>query len=129
MVINNRKHARFNPQGLTANITLVPAPLDEEITLQGTVIDMSYSGIKIKLRSAMPSDIVESKIKINLTIPETGIPITIQGIIKHLNEQSECGLYYAENNPEHEVDELMFECIKCARTAIPTPTQLRIVNI
>ncbi len=118
MSVNNRKHPRFNPHGLTANITIDPPPPDKEIILQGTVIDMSYTGIKIKLSSAMPADIPESEIKINLTMPESGIPITIHGIIKHLNEQAECGLHYSKKHPEHEIDELMFECIKCANHPI-----------
>ena len=114
MDTDKRKHLRFNPQGLSANITIEPPLPDDEIILQGTVVDMSYSGIKIKLSAAMPENIPESNIRIDMKMPESGIPITIRGSIKHWNEQSECGLHYSVDHPENEVDDLMFECIKCA---------------
>ena len=115
---DNRKHPRFTPRGLIASITIDPPPPDKEITLEGTIIDMSYTGIKIKLTSAMPADVPDSEIKINLITPESGIPITIHGMIKHLNDQSECGVHYSKKHPEHEVDDLMFECIKSAHHPI-----------
>jgi len=113
MDTDNRKHPRFNPKGLIANIIIDHAS-DEELALEGIVEDMSYSGIKIKLSSAECKDIPEGKIKINMTMPQSGIPITISGEIKHWNEQSGCGLQYANNHTENDVDDLMFECIKCA---------------
>ena len=111
-VTENRKHPRFNPQGLMANITIAPPPPDEQIMLEGSVIDMSYTGIRIKLSEMMPKDIPESKIKIHLILPDSGIPFTIQGVIKYMNDNSECGMNYSQDHPEHEIDDFMFECIK-----------------
>jgi len=110
---DKRKHPRFNPVGLTATIDLAPLSSDEEFHLKGTVLDMSYSGIKIKLFSEMPEELPKSKIKIYLTIPDTGIQVTINGMIKHVNEQSVYGLNYSDEHQENEIDDLMFECIKC----------------
>jgi hypothetical protein len=110
--LENRQHPRFNPQGLTADIIIEPMSSENMISVQGSIVDMSYTGIKIKLFEALPEHLPKSKIKISLTIPESGIPIRINGYIKHLNEQSECGLNYSEHHHEHEVDDLMFECIK-----------------
>jgi len=62
----------------------------------------------------MPVNIPESKIRIDMEMPESDIPITIRGVIKHWNEQSEYGLHYSYEYPENEVDDLMFECIKRA---------------
>jgi hypothetical protein len=112
-VIENRKHPRFNPQGLIANITIVPPSPAEHIMLKGIVIDMSYSGIKIKLSEMMPKDIPESKIKIHLTLPNSGLPFTIQGVIKYMNDDAVCGLNYLQEHNEQEIDDFMFECIKC----------------
>ncbi len=112
MEFEKRRHPRFSPIGLTATIDLSPVSSDEEIHLQGTVIDLSYSGIKIKLFSEMPEELPKSKIKIYLTIPDTGIQVTINGMVKHVNNKSEYGLKYSEQNAEQEVDALMFECIK-----------------
>lgn len=112
MGIDNRKHARIRPKSLTAIITIFPPIPDEEIHLEGTVLDMSASGIRIKLFTAMPTDIPKSKIKINLTMPKSGLPITIRGIIKHLDTPSECGINYTKEHQNKEIDNLLFECIK-----------------
>ena len=108
----NRRHPRFCPDNLTANISIEPPPPDKKFIIEGAVIDMSYTGIKIKLNMPIHSDISKSVILINLTLPESGIPLTIRGIIKHLNNRSECGLQYSDKHLEHKVDDLMFECIK-----------------
>ncbi|MCF6252904.1 MAG: PilZ domain-containing protein [Methylococcaceae bacterium] len=114
MDTDKRRHPRFSPKGLTANITIFPPPPDQKIILKGTIVDMSYTGIKIKLNTAIKNKLPESEITITLTMPESGVPITIRGIIKHINTDSECGLQYSEKYSEHEVDDLMFECIKIA---------------
>ena len=112
MPIDNRRHVRFNPKGLKATITIYQPLVNEDIHLQGRVIDMSYSGIRIKLLSAMPADLSESKIKIALIMPKSGMSITIKGSIRHFNEQAEYGMSYSEDHSEHAVDDFMFECIK-----------------
>jgi len=113
MNTDNRQHSRFNPEGLLANIILAPHSAEKEITLEGTVIDLSYTGIKIKLKAPLNTGITDSEILIKLTMPESGIPITIRGVLKHLTATSECGLQYI-NQEEHEIDGLMFECVKIA---------------
>ena len=114
MDTDKRRHPRFSPNGLVASITIEPPPPDDEIILEGTVVDMSYTGIKIKLKTPIREDMPVSEILIKLIMPESGVPVSIHGFIKHLNAESECGLQYSENHPEHEVDDLMFECIKMA---------------
>jgi hypothetical protein len=114
MPINNRKHVRFNPKGLKATITIYQPLVNGDIHLKGNVIDMSYSGIRIKLLSAMPAGLADSKIKIAVTMPKSGISITIKGSIRHFNEQAEYGMHYSENHNKHAVDDFMFECIKTA---------------
>ncbi|MFT5452416.1 MAG: hypothetical protein ACI9N9_001908 [Enterobacterales bacterium] len=115
--IENRKHPRFNPQGITANISIAPPPPDEHILLNGIVIDMSYTGIRIKLSEKMPKNIPESKIKINLNLPGSGLPFTIQGVIKYMTDDSECGMKYIQDTQEHEIDDFMFECVKSVNAA------------
>ncbi len=108
----NRKHPRFCPKGLSAKISISPPPPQDKITLEGTIIDMSYTGIKIKLNSPFNESLQKSIILINLTLPESGVPITIHGTIKHLCNVSEYGLQYANTHTESDIDDLMFECIK-----------------
>jgi hypothetical protein len=112
MTIDKRKHARIKPDDLSAVITISPPAPDNQITLKGLVLDMSASGIKIKLFSAMPANIPKSKIKIDMVMPKSGLPITIKGIIKRLDNQSECGIKYHQEHPDKTLDNLMFECIK-----------------
>jgi hypothetical protein len=118
MGTDNRRHPRFSPNGLVANITIDPPPPADEIILEGIVVDMSYTGIKIKLNTPISNDIPVSEILIKLTLPASGVQVSIHGIIKHLNAGLECGLQYSEKYPEHEVDDLMFECIKVAKDHI-----------
>ncbi len=112
METDKRKHPRFCPENLLANITLAPKAPEKKISINGTVVDMSYTGIKIKLNSPLSTDLKEAEITINLTLPESDIPVSIKGIIKHLNTESEYGLQYSENCSDNEIDNLMFECIK-----------------
>jgi len=112
MTEDNRKHPRFCPNELAASISIEPPPPDEKLTFDGTVVNISYTGIKIKLNTPLDIDIPNCLLHINLTLPESGVPVTIRGTIKHLNNNAECGLQYTEKNPEHAVDNLMFECIK-----------------
>lgn len=112
MSTENRRHARFNPKELKATITIFQPLVNKDIHLQGNVIDMSYSGIKIKLLSPMPHDLPESKIKITVIMPNSGISFTIKGSIKHVNKQAEYGVHYSQEHDEDAVDDFMFECIK-----------------
>ena len=107
---DNRTHVRFNPKGLKATVTIFHPLVNQDIHLQGNVIDMSYSGIKIKLLSALPADLTDSKIKIALTMPKSGISITIKGSIRHFNQHSEYGMRYSKEHTEQAVDDFMFEC-------------------
>jgi len=121
-----RCHPRFNPEGLVASITINPPSLIEQIVIDGTIVDMSYSGIKIKLSKTIKEDISGSEVQISFTIPESGIPVAIHGLLRHQNEDSELGLEYSGQHQEDKVDDLMFECIKISaqhiqRVVIPIP--------
>jgi hypothetical protein len=109
----NRHNMRFNPQGLAAALITIDPVNDNKIVMTGQVIDMSYGGIKIKLDKPFTPLVVEAELNITLVLPVSGVPVAIQGKIKHLKNERLCGLQYADNN-EHDMDELMFECIKLA---------------
>jgi len=112
MNLDHRKHPRFCPDGLIAQITIVPPPPENQIKLEGRVLDMSYSGIKIKLDKALGRSFPVSDILISLVMPSSGVPVSIRGMIKHTDKQSECGLQYTDQFSENSIDDLMFECIK-----------------
>ncbi|ANE55872.1 PilZ domain-containing protein [Methylomonas sp. DH-1] len=111
----NRSRIRFNPAGLVAHIIIDPPPPGGEIVIDGQVVDMSYSGIKIRLREPLGQSIEEAELRISIILPESGVPVSIHGTIKHIQQEHECGLQYdADRHQEHELDDLMFECVKFA---------------
>ena len=113
MDIENRDRKRFNPEGLAAHIIIDP-PLGGVIIIDGQVVDMSYGGIKIRLKEPFAHAVEEAELRIALVLPESGVPVSIHGMIKHVVNQDECGFQYAEKHTESEMDDLMFECVKFA---------------
>lgn len=109
-----RSRKRFKPQGLIAHIVIDPPAPGEEIVIDGEVVDMSYSGIKIKLQHALHASIEEGELRISIRLPQSGVPLSIHGMIRHINENREYGVQYAEQHHEETMDDLMFECIKHA---------------
>ncbi|MCQ8102651.1 PilZ domain-containing protein [Methylomonas sp. SURF-2] len=114
MEADQRIHKRFNPEGLTAHIIIDPPPPDQEIVIEGVVLDMSYKGIKIKLEEPLNPEVEQGELRISIVLPESGVSVSIHGMIKHIQEKGECGLQYAERHTEDEMDNLMFECVKFA---------------
>lgn len=116
MEADKRSHKRFNPEGIVAHIIIDPPPPDDEIVIDGVVVDMSYSGIKIKLNQPLVHEIKEAELRISITLPESGVSVSIHGMIRHIQEMHQCGLQYAQQHTEDELDSLMFECVKYATT-------------
>lgn len=108
-----RSRKRFNPQGLNAHIIIDPPPPDSEIVIDGEVVDMSYSGIKIKLNKPLAHIIEQGELRISIVLPQSGVSLSIHGMIRHLRD-GECGLQYADKHTEDEMDDLMFECVRYA---------------
>jgi hypothetical protein len=111
---DQRIHKRFNPEGLTAHIIIDPPPPDQEIVIEGVVVDMSYKGIKIKLEEPLSPEVDQGELRISIVLPESGVSVFIHGMIKHVQEKRECGVQYADQHTEDELDNLMFECVKYA---------------
>ena len=107
-----RQHPRFNPNGLKASIFL-ESPQDP-CNVEGEVVDISYTGIKIKLNTPMAAD-MGGKIRIELFLPDSGIPFSISGILKHQLNSRELGLHYADRPDADALDSFMFECIKLSK--------------
>ncbi|RLA22659.1 MAG: PilZ domain-containing protein [Gammaproteobacteria bacterium] len=110
MYAEKRLHPRVKPKNLTAHIT-INRPPDETLAMDGTVVDLSYSGIKIKLSTPLIAEI-NDQITINLQLPKSGIPIRIHGVVVHRRSAIECGLHFVDQPPRQAIDDLMFECVK-----------------
>ena len=109
---DQRAHPRFNTPAVNAVLTISPSSLEDVISIEGTVLDMSQKGIKIKLQSALPADIPTSKILISIVMPKSGLKIKVRGVIRHINDKSECGIHYHEEHDEGAINNLLFECVK-----------------
>jgi hypothetical protein len=93
---------------------IAPPSPGEEIVIDGVVVDMSYSGIKIKLEHPLHQSVEQGELLISIRLPESGVPLSIHGMIRHLCDNGECGLQYAGQQDEQSLDDLMFECVKHA---------------
>jgi hypothetical protein len=118
MNTDKRQHPRLSLKGVHANITISNALSEDSIHLEGDMVDMSYSGIRIKLLSEMPQNLPASNVKIVLTLPNSDISCTIKGAIRHISNNAEVGMHYRDYHKEDDVDAFMFECVK----HIDTPT-------
>ncbi len=107
-----RQSPRIQPDGLKATIYLEPSY--EPSKMEGEVVDISYTGIKIRLNMPIV-DNIEGKIKIQLYLPDTGIPLSITGVLKHKNSQGEIGMHYVQGPNVLEMDRFMFECTKLVK--------------
>jgi PilZ domain len=107
-----RQSPRHNPVGIRATISLDSTA--HPMSLEGEVVDISQSGLKIRLDTPCAADL-SGKIKIQLTLPNSGIPLTISGVLKHKSPANELGLQYVDNEKAVEMDNFMIEVIKLAK--------------
>lgn len=108
MNTEKRNHRRLKPSGLQADVVFKSET--REIALNADILDISYSGIRVKLKEPIASDI-SGNIKITMLLPESGTPFSVHGILKHRHSDSECGVHYVDH-VEGSIDDLMFECVE-----------------
>lgn len=114
MTSEKRNHRRVKPRGMQADIVFNTAT--QEIALNAEILDISYSGIRVKLHEPIKSDIA-GNIKITMILPESGTPFSVHGVLKHQHVDSECGLHYVDH-VEGSIDDLMFECVELDETTV-----------
>lgn len=115
METEKRAYPRYSPEGLRAGIA-VEKPGHDLICMTGEIIDISCTGIKIKLDSPITANLI-GKVRIEFELPKSGVPVKISGAIKHWESSSVFGLYFAEENPYDFMDSLLFECIKLIKSS------------
>ncbi|MDD2760512.1 MAG: PilZ domain-containing protein [Methylomonas sp.] len=114
MNIEKRNHKRIKPRGLQAG--LVFNSENQEIALEADILDISYSGIRVKLKQPIAANMM-GNIKIHMTLPESNTPFCVHGILKHQITDDECGLHYVDH-VHGSIDDLMFECIELDETTV-----------
>ncbi|WP_347988854.1 PilZ domain-containing protein [Methylomonas sp. AM2-LC] len=122
MYTENRNCKRFNPVGLNAHI-VIDLPNGEEIVADGYVLDMSYNGIKIRLKRPLAYITEIAELRISLVLPESGITVSIHGNIKHVQQDHVFGLQYKHHHTENTLDNMMFECVKLTHDNVDVDEQ------
>lgn len=105
-----RSAPRLSPYNLKAVIS-IELSSDRCLDASGRVLDISNTGIKIKLDQPLIAE-ASARVKIGLVLPESGIPLTISGTIKRRASSFEYGLQYASQLEQDQIDHLIFECTK-----------------
>lgn len=113
---DRRQSPRYCPAGLRAVISLESN--QHLMDLTGDVLDISQTGIKIRLDTPTAAN-MEGKIRILLRLPESGIPLSISGILKHQAKATDLGLQYVDNQNWVDLDKFIFECTKLVKTSNP----------
>ncbi|MGR8929661.1 MAG: PilZ domain-containing protein [Gammaproteobacteria bacterium] len=114
MKFEKRTHKRIRPKGLLAG--LIFNLQNKEIALDAEILDISYSGIRVKLKTPIAADLT-GNIRINMTLPESKTPFCVHGILKHQTANDECGLHYVDH-VHGSIDDLMFECVELDETTV-----------
>ncbi|MCK9605154.1 MAG: PilZ domain-containing protein [Methylomonas sp.] len=109
-----RIHKRIKPKGLRAG--LIFNSEQQEIALDADIIDISYTGIRVKLKQPIATDLT-GNIRINMLLPESNTPFCVHGILKHQPSNDECGLHYVDHL-HGSIDDLMFECVELDETTV-----------
>ncbi len=111
-----RHHRRVKPEGLQADIIFNSNNRNQEIIVDADIIDISYSGIRVKLKNPI-AFAFNGRIKINMTLPESGSPFSVHGILKHQQTDTVCGVHYVDH-VEGSIDDLMFECLELENSIV-----------
>jgi hypothetical protein len=109
MKSEKRSHPRLKPTNIKADV-FSTHPSAQEISLNAEIIDISQTGIRIKLKKPLDTSLHE-KLEITMLSPESGTPFTVHGTLKHLHSETEIGLHYTDH-VNGSVDDMLFECIK-----------------
>lgn len=113
MKSDQRIHRRIKPKGMQAD--LVFNSNSQEVTLEAEIVDISYSGIRVKLKNPISPDFT-GNIRINMILPESNAPFSVHGVLKHQSD-IECGLHYLDH-VHGSIDDLMFECVELDETTV-----------
>ncbi len=114
MDTEKRTHRRLKPKGLQAGVMFSSA--NQEIALDADILDISYTGIRVKLKHPIASDL-EGHIKITMTLPESGTSFSVHGILKHQQPDTEYGVHYLDHI-EGSIDDVMFECVELDKSTV-----------
>ena len=103
-----RSQRRVKPKNVKADVFSTHS-FEQEIDLNAEIIDISRTGIRIKLSDPLDTSI-HDRLKITMFLPESGAPFTVHGMLKHQHSETEYGLHLSDH-VEGSIDDMVFECI------------------
>lgn len=103
-----RSQRRVKPKNVKADVFSTLSS-DQEIALKAEILDISRTGIRIKLCEPLDTSL-HDRLKITMFLPESGAPFIVHGMLKHQHAETEYGLHLSDH-VEGSVDDLIFECI------------------
>jgi len=109
MKSERRSHHRVKPSNIQADISHHHAST-HEINLAAEIINISRSGIRIKLSRPLDPTI-HDHLRITMVLPESGAPFTVHGMLKHQHSDSEYGVHFTDH-VTGSIDDILFECIE-----------------
>ncbi|MFW5444469.1 MAG: PilZ domain-containing protein [Methylococcaceae bacterium] len=104
-----RSHARVKPENFKADISHHHSS-EQEFDLSADIINISRTGIRIKLSESLDLSI-HKNLRITMTLPDSGTPFTVHGILKHQHSENEYGVHYTDH-VHGSIDDILFECVK-----------------
>jgi len=110
-----RSQRRVKPNNIKADVFTTHSS-EEEISLNAEIIDISRTGIRIKLSNPLDTSI-HDRLKISMFLPESGAPFTVHGTLKHQHSDTEYGLHLADH-VEGSIDDMVFECISLSESTL-----------
>ncbi len=104
-----RSYRRVKSKKIQADVSST-AQANQEMNLNGEILDISRTGLRIKLNQPLNSKI-HDKINITLVLPHSGTPFSVHGILINKHTETEYGIHYASHTHES-IDDMLFECVK-----------------
>ena len=103
-----RSQRRVKSKNVKADVFSTHSP-EEEIALNAEILDISRTGIRIKLSNPLDTSL-HDRLRITMFLPESGAPFTVHGLLKHQHSETEYGLHLSDHI-EGSIDDMIFECI------------------
>jgi PilZ domain-containing protein len=104
-----RSHRRVKTKKLKADVHSFNDD-GEEIPLDAKILDISRSGIRIRLSRPLRPD-MGTKLRITMQLPDSGQPFTVHGKLQNQHTENEYGLHYTDH-VDGSVDDILFEFVK-----------------
>ncbi len=106
--------SRLMPKGFPTAIMFNST--SQEIALDADILDISYTGIRVKLKQPIASNIV-GYIKITMILPESGTPFSVHGILSHRHTAYASAVHYSDHIVGS-IDDVMFLCIELDNSTV-----------